>query len=104
MSTSTVSLDDTPTIGEDVVFRELEGEIVILNLDKGEYFGVDDIGTRVWTLVAEGRSLRQIADVMVSEYDVPRETVAADLLRLAGEMISHGLIRIHHADSQRAGG
>jgi hypothetical protein len=95
----TISLDDTPTIAEDVVFRELEGEIVILNLEKGEYFGVDDVGTRMWTLLAEGRSLRQVADIMVSEYDVRRETVAADLLRLAGEMISHGLIRIQHPDS-----
>jgi len=101
MSTRTISLDDTPTIGADVVFRELEGEIVILNLEKGEYFGVDDVGTRVWTLLAEGRSLREVADIMVSEYDVPRETVAADLLRLAGELISHGLIRIHHAASER---
>jgi hypothetical protein len=104
MSTPTISLDDTPVIGEDVVFRELEGEIVILNLEKGEYFGVDDVGTRVWTLLAEGRSLRQVADMMVSEYDVPRETVAADLLRLAGELISHGLIRIHHAGSETAEG
>jgi hypothetical protein len=102
MFAPTISLDDTPTIGEDVVFRELEGEIVILNLEKGEYFGVDDVGTRVWTLFAEGRSLRQVADIMVSEYDVPRETVAADLLRLTGELISHGLIHIDHAGPERA--
>ena len=102
MSTPTLSLDDTPTIGEDVVFRELEGETVILNLEKGEYFGVDEVGTRVWTLIAEGRSLRQVADIMVSEYDVSGETIAVDLLRLAGEMISHGLIRTDHAGAAGA--
>jgi len=42
------SLDRSVCVGKDVVFRELDGEAVILNLETGTYFGLDTVGTRIW--------------------------------------------------------
>jgi hypothetical protein len=88
------SLSDSVKIDDQVVFRELEGEMVLLNLETGIYFGLDPIGTRIWTLLREHESLQQVFEVLLQEYDVPEAVLKADLLRLAREFSSHGLARV----------
>lgn len=100
MSDTGLTLADSIVIDEKVVFRELDGETVILNLESGIYFGLDDIGTRMWTLLREHQRLHTVLDLMLAEYDVPEATLQAHLLRLAGELSTHGLAQIkrHGAD------
>ena len=88
------SLNDSVKIDDQVVFRELEGEMVLLNLETGIYFGLDPIGTRIWMLLREHESLQQVFKVLLQEYDVPEPALKADLLRLAREFSSHGLARV----------
>ena len=88
------SLNDSVKIDDQVVFRELEGEMVLLNLETGIYFGLDPVGTRIWTLLREHESLQQVFEVLLQEYDVPEPVLKADLLRLARELSSHGLARV----------
>ena len=88
------SLNDSVKIDDQVVFRELEGEMVLLNLETGIYFGLDPVGTRIWTLLREHESLQQVFEVLLQEYDVPEPVLKADLLRLAREFSSHGLARV----------
>ena len=88
------SLNDSVKIDDQVVFRELEGEMVLLNLETGIYFGLDPVGTRIWTLLREHESLQQVFEVLLQEYDVPEPVLKADLLRLAREFTSHGLARV----------
>jgi hypothetical protein len=76
----------------DVVFRDLEGEAVILDLASGTYFGLNEVGTRVWRLVDEGRDTAQIVDMVASEYQVDRATVARDVGRLLDDLSSRRLI------------
>ena len=88
------SLDHTLRVCDDVVFRELDGEAVILNLDTGIYFGLNDVGTRVWSLLKEHRSLRRVLEAMREEYDIPPEVLQTDLLRLVEQMQEKGLVRV----------
>ena len=87
-----VSLDARVSISEDIVCRELDGEAVILNLQTGLYFGLDDVGTRIWQLMQECGSLRQVFDSLCEEYDAPSETLQADLLHLVSELDAKGLL------------
>jgi len=57
-------------IADDVVFRDLAGESVLLNLSTGTYFGLDAIGTRLWHLVAEHGSSALVIETLLAEYDV----------------------------------
>lgn len=75
-----------------VVFRELDGEAVLLNLDSGVYYGLDAVGTRVWALVAEYGSARGVCDQMEKEYDVSPEVLERDVDRLIGELRDKGLL------------
>jgi Coenzyme PQQ synthesis protein D (PqqD) len=80
-------------ISKDVVFRDLEGEMVLLNLATGVYFGLDPVGTRIWELLASGRSSDEIVGALTAEYDVDAETCRADLARFLGTLRDNELVQ-----------
>jgi hypothetical protein len=90
----TESLDTLVRVPKDVVFRELDGEAVILNLESGMYFGLDPIGTRIWRLVEEHGSLRAVWEAMQLEFEAPGETLQSDLLTFINELSLKGLVTL----------
>ena len=85
------TLNDVVTMSEDVLFRELDDEAVLLNLKTGIYFGLNPVGTRVWQLLAEHRVLSRVLEAVASEYDVERDVLEQDLLQLARQLYEAGL-------------
>jgi len=88
------SLDRALRIPDGVVFRELDGEAVVLNLDSGVYFGLDEVGTRIWLLAQEHRSLRRVWEMLQSEYDVQPSTLEQDLIRFIDQLAAKGLVSV----------
>ena len=86
-----LSLADSVAIKPNVLFRELDGEAVLLSLDAGIYYGLDPEGTKIWELIAELGSLRLVFDAMLREYDVDTATLERDLLRLVNDLCANGL-------------
>jgi hypothetical protein len=82
---------------EGVLVRELGGESVLLDLQSESYFGLDDVGTRMWGAITRQASLRDALDELLGHYDVPAETLERDLLALTAELIEHGLLALHKA-------
>jgi len=82
-------------IAEDVVFRNLSEEAVLLNLSTGNYFGLDEIGTRVWNLLAENASIEKIVEILLGEYDVTEQVLRSDLRALLGQLQEKGLIKMY---------
>lgn len=93
------SLAATVTISPDVVFRELDGEMVILDLQSGTYFGLDDVGARAWSLMAEHGSLQAVFDTLHREYDVTAAVLEDDLLDLVTQLTVKGLARVSRASA-----
>jgi hypothetical protein len=89
-----MKLSDKATIPQQVMAREVGDEIAILNLESGTYYGLDPVGARIWQLMTEGTSFAGICDVMVGEFDVSKEVLEKDVLRLAGELYEKGLIKL----------
>jgi hypothetical protein len=89
-----LSLDDPMVGSDDVLFRALDAEAVLLNLKSGVYFGLNPVGTRAWQLLAEHRTLARVCDVMVDEYDVEREVLERDLLELGRQLQDAGLATV----------
>lgn len=79
-------------VAEGIVFRELQDETVILNLETGTYFGLDPIGTRIWQLCQEKRLLRSVWETLQTEYEAPAEELEADLLGFVDELSQKGLV------------
>jgi hypothetical protein len=73
---------------------QLAGEAVILGLKDSVYYGLDGAGARVWELVQQPAALSDVADSMSREFDVERSAALNDLLALAGDLLSHGLLEV----------
>jgi hypothetical protein len=74
--------------------RELQGETVLLQLDSGEYFGLDEIATRIWQLIVEKGDLREVEAAMLDEFDVDRAVLSQDLARVVDELVAKQLIEV----------
>jgi len=72
----------------------LAGEAAILNLKNGVYYGLDAVGARIWTLIQDARSVGQVRDALLEEYDVEPERCEADLLALLARLEAEGLIEV----------
>jgi hypothetical protein len=87
-----MNLDSTFVIPPEVQARKVGEEMVMLDLASGTYFGLDAVGMRLWQLLQEGKSLRQICDVMIEEFDVSREVLEQDVLALARDLVDKKLV------------
>ena len=87
-----VTLASSLRVGEDVVFRELDGEAVILNLASGVYFGLDEVGTRMWQLIEQHGGLRDVLARLREEYDAAPDVLEHDLVDLASQLVAKGLV------------
>jgi hypothetical protein len=87
-------------ISEDVLFQEVSGETVLLDLASEQYFGLDAVGTRIWALLNEGAAAEAVVDTLLAEYAVERETLAADVDELLARLAEVGLIRFVDAGEE----
>ncbi len=76
------------------VSADLQGDVAILNLKNSVYYGVDAVGPRIWHLIREPKSVSEILDALLSEYEVERECCEKDLLAFLEKLSKEGLIEI----------
>lgn len=89
-----VTLSSRVTVPDDVLFQELNGEAVILDLASERYFGLDGVGTRFWELISHDPDMQAAFNQLLHEYDVEAPRLESDLLALARELLDAGLLRI----------
>ena len=84
----------TIKIRPDILFQEVRGETVLLNLDNEKYFGLDETGTFFWKLLQDNNDFQEIFDIMLAEYEVDVEQLKTDLDNLVKEMVEAGLVEV----------
>jgi hypothetical protein len=90
-----LSSDSTLRIHTDVVWRDVDGEIVLLHVTTGQYYGLDGVAIRVWQLLeGDGTSLRKMCEALKQEYDVDPATVEADVSSLMDGLVTHQLVAV----------
>ena len=93
-SQSVVSLESRVRIPKDILFKDLSGETVLLNLHTGVYFGLDPIGSRIWQLLQARHRLADILATLLQEFDVSEAQGRDDLVELVESLQNHGLIQV----------
>jgi hypothetical protein len=88
------SLDRAFVRSKDVMFRDLDGEAVILNLDTGTYFGLNAVGTRIWGLIEQHGRLDAVLDELCREYDATPAQLEKDLLELVERLEDARLVEL----------
>jgi hypothetical protein len=74
--------------------HDLAGEVAILNLTNGVYYGLDPVGARVWNLIQERKTFAELRDTLLAEYEVDAAGLEADLRDLLGQLAEQQLIEI----------
>jgi len=67
-------------------------ETVILHLERDIYYGLDQLGTRIWQLLKDGMAPVAISDIVVREYGATRELIEADMRRFLSDLYAHGIV------------
>ena len=78
----------------DQVSSDLAGETVLLSMKTARYYGLADVGARIWSLVREPMSVAAICDAIAREYDVTPDRCQADVVRFLKELAQHGLVEV----------
>lgn len=86
-----MNLNQNITLSPEVISQEVSGETVLLDLDSENYFGLDEVGTRIWQLIKETNDLAAIYQTLLTEYDVSEERLQQDLDTLLSEITKLGL-------------
>lgn len=81
-------------IAESVLYRELEGEAVLLEIESGYYFGLNEIGSRIWTLLVAHGDLEAVLVALMAEYEVTEERLRTDVTTFLGALVERRLVRV----------
>jgi hypothetical protein len=88
----TITLDTPVVITRELLASALGEEKVILDMDSGLYYGLDEVGARVWDLLTEPRAPREVCDRIEEEYEVDRDLLESDVLHLVRQFDAEGLL------------
>ncbi len=75
-----------PARNKDIVWRNLAGEAVLLNPHNGKYFGLNAVGCSFWEKIDGERTVDEIIDLLLAEYNVDRETLERDINELVSNL------------------
>lgn len=82
------------SVPADVLINEIAGESVLLNLDGGRYFGLDNVGTDMWKALTTSASIAHALAQLTMLYDADADAVKSDLENLVSRLAEYGLIKL----------
>ena len=94
-----IALDSIVVATKDQVSADLSGEAAILNLTSGIYYGLNEVGASIWKLIQEPKTVNEVKETILHEYDVDPGQCKADLLGLLEDLLSRGLIEVRNEKS-----
>ncbi len=89
-----MNLDQKITFAETVFAQEVDGEMVLLDMESENYFGLDEVGTAIWQAMQEKEILKEVFDVLSEQYEVEPEMLEKDLSDFVGKLVESGLVKV----------
>jgi hypothetical protein len=87
-----VTMDSVVVVVDDQMSSDLAGETVILKTGSAMYYGLDAIGTTIWSHLQKPEKVSNIRDALLQEYDVDAERCQQELVALLEKLLAAGLI------------
>lgn len=79
-------------VPEHVATRDLDGELVLLNFDSESYFGLDEVGSRIFEVLRGAPTIAEGVRVLLGEFDVDEDALRSDVAALVGQLVDGGLV------------
>jgi hypothetical protein len=90
-----ISLLSNVTVTPEQVSCGLSGEVVVLSLTNGQYFGLNEVGAKIWDLLQGGRTVLEVRDLLLETYpDVDAERCTVDLLNILTDLVDADLVQV----------
>ncbi|HEY1026183.1 MAG TPA: PqqD family peptide modification chaperone [Pseudomonas sp.] len=78
----------------DLIATEMDGDIVMMHVSSGQYFGISGVGPRIWALLERPMTVEQMTNTIVSEYRVDEQTCRGDILIFVQALLDQGAAQI----------
>jgi len=90
-----MNLDKKVVFSDTVFAQEVDGEMVLLDMNSENYFGMDEVGSTIWQAIEEHNGdLRKVLEILLEQYDVDAKTLQKDLLHFVENLQTHGLVKV----------
>jgi len=89
---ATIATDSRFRRRDRVLVQRAAGKHILLDLDDGQYYALDEVSGRIWELCDGTNSVEAVVAALCQDYDAPAETVAADVAAFLGEMVEEKLL------------
>lgn len=76
-----------------IISGRLQEELVMLDVEAGKYFGLNEVAARIWELLEKPAGMDELVKILTAEYDISGEACRADVDRYLGEMLKLGLVK-----------
>jgi hypothetical protein len=73
---------------DEIIHSAIDNETVMMSIEQDEYYGLDEVGTRIWNILEEPHSTSEIIEFLEPDYDVDRKQMENDVLSFLEEMVS----------------
>ena len=90
---SLVSRDPSP------VTADMDGELVMMSIKRGNYYGLGDIGSKIWQKLECPQRVDDLCHDLMGEYEIDRNTCETDVIEFLGQLLDESLIKIGDEDS-----
>ena len=92
-----MDLNQKITFAETVFAQEVDGEMVLLDMDSENYFGLDEVGTAIWQAMQEKESLKEVFEVLLGQYEVEEDVLRKDLIGFVEKLKESGLVKVEES-------
>ncbi len=92
-----MNLNKKITFADTVFAQEVDGEMVLLDMNSENYFGLDAVGTDIWQAMQENESLADVLTVLLAQYEVEESVLKKDLLDFVEKLQESGLVKVEES-------
>ena len=100
MTQATITLDSVVSQSPELVATDIDGQTAILSIQSGAYFGLDGVGTRIWSLLVQPEKVNRLCECLLGEYHVERTQCEQQVLAFLQKMAEANLLNVQDATPQ----
>ena len=89
-----MNLNKKITFADTVFAQEVDGEMVLLDMNSENYFGLDEVGTAIWQVMQEKETLQEVLDVLLEQYEVESDVLEKDLADFVNKLVESELVEV----------
>jgi len=90
-----LSLASVVKLTDNIISAPIDDEVVILSVDSGAYFGLDEIGSEIWRRLETPTRVDVLCDTLATKYHADRSTIEHDVLALLQSLIAERLVSVN---------